>query len=738
MNGKVKIILLFILTSFFIDTHTKENAPPLTSFQISHPYLPECDIKTDAVFIAGGGKEKVDSWKRKGYKVYVMWGFRESAKYAKKHLGEVQMAKGGFPMMTLDTQTYYFVPTKERAKKYVDFALKAIENGAEGISPEEPEFFARADYSPAFKSAWQEYYKEEWEEPSSSIDARYKSDRLKAKMWFETLHEIYKASKEKKKDIKCFLMVHSPINYSAWGLPFSHSEAVRFLPVDEIIAQVWTGTAKSPIKFRGETKRMIFENAFCEYSSMFNLVRGTNISLWFLHDPVEDEPGHEEKFYEEGYEDTLIASLLFPEVHKFEVMPWPDRIFGKDNRYNISSDYATKIILISNVLREIAAQKEIGQEKGQGGVGVLISDTMMWQREVPYPSDMNSYYGLTIPLIKKGIPVQTMNIEKIIDKDYLKDYKVILLSYDIWKPLNPKYHEMLADWVKKGGVLIFFGGYDEYNNLNLWWKKEGYSAPYDHLFEGLGVESDLKIMNYKNGKEKKLTREKDSFSMEKLVIPPEVPITVFKTKNTVPLYKIDDYSVVFEKKYNKGHFIFFGISPKFFSLSEENENVLLSLLNYSFEEKLKEKFKTSDHTLLRRGKFIIIRAENNDLDLKGNFVDLFDRDMPMVKNKKILKNKNAFLIDLNKINLSIPKVIASASKIENLKEGKKQTSFISFGPRGVKNKTRIYSGKLKPREITVKSREGMDITNEYILGDNSILLKFDNNPGGAVVKIDWE
>ena len=47
----------------------------------------------------------------------------------------------------------------------------------------------------------------------------------------------------------------------------------------------------------------------------------------FLNDPVEDNASHTWSDYKYNWECTLTASLLQPEVYKFETMPWPERIF---------------------------------------------------------------------------------------------------------------------------------------------------------------------------------------------------------------------------------------------------------------------------------------------------------------------------------------------------------------------------------------------------------------------------
>ena len=46
-------------------------------------------------------------------------------------------------------------------------------------------------------------------------------------------------------------------------------------------------------------------------------------------------------------------------------------------------------------------------------VGTLISDTLMFQRAKPLPSDptLGNFYGLALPLLMHGLPVEPVQIE---------------------------------------------------------------------------------------------------------------------------------------------------------------------------------------------------------------------------------------------------------------------------------------------------------------------------------------
>lgn len=726
--------------------------PMRTSFQTSSAYLPWIDIKTDIVIINGTGKERIKSWKDKGYEVYVMGGFRENKRYllgevdGKKHQDEVQVGKNGKPF-TINSG-YYMVPTKERIPKFMRYYQEAIEQGASAICPEEPEFFVGAGYSKAFKKEWKAFYQEEWQDLESSIEARFKGDQLKAEMELRMISKIFQSAREHKEGIKNFLLIHSPINYSAWGISFPHSKAIKLPTLDEVIAQVWTGTARSPVKHKGKIKERTFENAFCEYSSMWNLVRGTRVNLWFLADPVEDKPNLPVEDYHQNYEDTITASLFFPEVSRFEVMPWPRRIFGEGTPYKVTDEYATEIITVVNALSDLGEQREIAWDAGAPGIGVLISDSLMWQRANPYPSSMDSYYGLTIPLIRQGIPVQTMNIERISDAGYLKGFKVLLLSYDAWKPIRKEEHKALSNWVKKGGVLIFLGGSNPYNNLKLWWREEGYSAPQNHLFDtlGLGIKlSSMTTLNESTSLKRKrvnftpqiknqLTRALGNFSISK-----DFPLTLYQTTTALPIYQVgrSNLSLVFEQKIGRGYLVFVGLPSQFFAESEFSDKFLRQLVKYALVNKLRDKYKEPGYMKIRRGKYLIARSLSQPLTLKGKYLNLYDYRLGIIKDKKLKPGEGAFLIDLSRLDLSYPRLLASAGRIACLKEEKRLTQFVASGPEGIRNYTRIFSGKFKVEEILAATLKGEKQEIDWQEEGKTFLLNFDNQPEGLAVRIVW-
>ena len=254
---------------------------------------------------------------------------------------------------------------------------------------------------------------------------------------------------------------------------------------------------------------------------MMNIVKASGGTVWFLNDPVEDDPNHSWEDYRANWESTLTASLLWPQVWRYEVMPWPERIFHRRYptvdrsrrkrgepvaREPISPAYATEMMTVITALNDME-QKDIMWDCGTRGVGVVVSDSMMFHRGEPHSSDpdLGSFYGLAMPLVKHGIPAEPVQLENAIRLGALRSHQVLLMTYEGMKPMSPNVHGALADWVRQGGTLVFLGDdSDPYNGVRSWWndpgKRMAYKAPREHLFEQFGLGRDASRGAHQIGK----------------------------------------------------------------------------------------------------------------------------------------------------------------------------------------------------------------------------------------------
>ena len=657
---------------------TKDKTPePYTSFQTGSPYRPGIDIRTDAVIVYSDNAERIQSWRDKGYFIQTMYGFRTGPDYIKDHADEGQTDKAG-TILTCGPGSYYMVPTPSRIKAAVQYFTNAINAGAQAICPEEPEFFQQAGYSESFKKAWQEYYKEPWRDPASSIEARWKSERLKAHMEYTMVKSIMDAAEKQKPSVRRMVACHSAVSYYYWGIIYPHYQCMMIPNLQEIIGQVWTGTARSACRYEGEMEERTFEVGYLEYSSLANLVRGTSKKMWFLMDPLEDNPDRTMEDYHSNYEKTLIASLLFPDVDAYEVMPWPDRIYGR-----VPDEFATEIGSIINALQDMHNCKSVKYDMGTRGIATFVADSMGWQRGEPHASNYDCFWGLTLPLVYKGIPVEVAQLERVVEKDYLKPYKVLLLSYDIMKPVKPEINQAIADWVKAGGVLVLFGGDDAYNALPEWWTKAGFRSPGDDLVRRIGVR-DLGYL----------------------------------AAATTPQ----------QFKAGKGWLIRAPSSSLFVS----KPGAGAALCETAALACRKAGLKYTEHPRLgiRRGDYVAMRTFGEPKHLTGCYVDILDPKLSVVTDPTIEADRCALYKDVSGQMTGAPKLLYSSCKVEKKVETARSTKLTLSGPLNTKGVARIYTGgksisSVEPAEAKVE-----------ISGD-TLLIAFDNKPESVSLTLTY-
>ncbi|HZO87851.1 MAG TPA: hypothetical protein VFB38_05885 [Chthonomonadaceae bacterium] len=455
---------------------------PYTTTQTPQPPNPNLDLQTDSLFVYSTDATAIGGWKTRGYTVWTMGGARDGKAYADRHRDEVQTTADGTPLSI--GESYYLSPTENRIAVERAYYEAALANGSEGICPEEPEYWARAGYEAAFKRAWQRQYGIPWQDPASSVDARWKAGQLMAALETNHIATLLQGAGQARPGARRMVALHSPVSYAQWGIVSPHYRITSLPGLQDVIGQVWSETARTPARYAGLRQDHTFSLAYLEYSSLYHLLRGTDKRLWFLMDPLGDTPNLPLEDYKSHYEQTLIAALFFPDVNAYEVMPWPERVYG-----HIPESYAIEINSVIAALEEMHRQPNNGGNASSGAdIGVFVSDSMQWQREPPNPSDFDGFFGLTLPLLLRGVPVQVVSLDRAADPGYLNRFKTLLLSYDFQKPPDARTQAALADWVKRGGSLLFFGGSDAYNAVaDSWWRKAGLSAPQADLWTQTGI-----------------------------------------------------------------------------------------------------------------------------------------------------------------------------------------------------------------------------------------------------------
>ena len=702
-----------------------------TAFQTSQPWRPTLDNRADVAIIYGvhGNphdqqkkgmtfEERIQSWKERGYTTHFMTGIAwgQYADYftgkwdGNTHLDEAQVSCQGDTIWH-GHMVPYIVPTKNYLKYFKEQHIKrVIDAGIDAIYLEEPEFWAFAGYSDAFKREWKDFYGFEWKPQHESAENTYLSNKLKYHLYYRALNDCFTYAKEygasKGMKIRCYVPTHSLINYSQWQIVSPEASLASLPCVDGYIGQVWTGTSRVQNYYNGIRKERVFENAFLEYGCMESMTAPTRRKVFFLTDPIED--GHRDwEDYKRNYQGTFIAKLLYPNNNNFEVMPWPERIYeglynkslNSKEQIRIPHFYSTQMQVMINSLNQMPLSEN--KVSGSTGISILMANSLMFQRskepvEQFDDPQLAGFYGQAFPFLKRGVPVHLMHLENVSYPENWKDTKILLMSYYNMKPLEPQAHQYIADWVKQGGILVYSGSdTDPFQQVQEWWNQHGntYKVPSDHLFELMGLEAGAKEGEYKVG------------------------------KGTVQVIRQD---------------------PKDFVMQTSGDKGYVETVKRLYESKYGSlEFKNS--FFLQRGIYDLVSVMDEGVSdepftLHGMFIDLFDPALPILTEKTVQPGEQAYLLNLSRIpDVSKPQTLCGAARIYDEQLTDTSYQFIAKSPVQTVNVMRVLLPKA-PQHIKITDSQGVTMAHaesSWHEESKTVWMKFDNSPDGVQVHFDW-
>ena len=637
-----------------------------TCFQTGKGWSTNSNLRSDVAIVYGidaGLPERIATWREHGYRIHVMtgvsWGNYQDYLYGRfdgiNHEDEAQTVRDG-RKSSHGGDVYYMCPGTNYGKFLCVGVQRALDAGAEAIHLEEPEFWVNSGYSEGFKREWQSYYGEAWQAPHISVDAQWRASKLKYFLYRRALQQVFAYvqdyNKRTGRHVHCYVPTHSLLNYASWNIVSPESSLAQLEGCDGYIAQVWTGTARTPNVYRGKLKERTFETAFLEYGAMQNLVRATGRGVWYLNDPIEDNPNYDWNDYQRNWESTLTASLFQPEVWQYEVAPWPERIFNgryprsalREDRKTIPPAYAIELQTVMNALNDMK-QTQVEWDCGTTGIGLLVGDSLMFQRGDPTPSDshLSHVYGLALPLLKRGIPVAPVQLENVAVSNYLAGFKVLLLTYQGMKPQTPNVHASLAEWVKRGGVLVFCDDdSDPFNAVHEWWNSDGknYHMPREHLFEQLGFNQ------------------------------------AHNTNNSATPGET-------EWRFGKGSVLWLQKNPAQLAGTAAGADQVIGITKRA-ATRAKLKWRETNYLLLERGPYVIAAGLDESIPgepkiLHGRFVNLFDPELRVLETVSLTPGTRYFLRDLNATKGHEPQLVASAGRALRIAQEDKALSFAVEG-----------------------------------------------------------
>ena len=502
-------------------------------------------------------------------------------------------------------------------------------------------------------------------------------------------------------DVKCYVPTHSLVNYSQWQIVSPEASLASLECVDGYIAQVWTGTARAQNYFNGRQAERVFETAYLEYGSMESMTAPTGRKMFFLTDPIEDQPRDWDDF-KRNYQATFAAQLMYPNIANFEVMPWPERVY--DGLYRVSADseertyiprrFSTQMQVMVNSLNKMPLSDN--KVSGSEGLTVLMANSLMFQRVPVHKGykdpQLSNFFGLALPFLKRGVPVRTAHLENLVH-GALDETKVLLMSYSNYKPLDADAHRHLAQWVKDGGTLVYSSrDEDPFQTVMEWWNQNGnrYGAPSAHLFSLMGIPEKAREGIYKYGKGTVMVARK---------------------------------------------------APKEYVLSEGADQDLVREVSALYKKAAKGRdLEFKNVFCLQRGMYDLVAVMNESITeepyrIEGTLIDLFDPELPVCTSKEIRPGEQGYFINLDRVKKGKPQVLAAGSRESDEVIASHSYTYMAKGPQRTTAVSRVWLPS-RPTAVKVNGKDVLDET-AWNAPSQTYLLKYENDPDGVRVEFAW-
>ena len=725
----------------------------VTTVQNAGYYDGSNDIPTDAVMVyadnVNSSQGLLDSWANNlgGRKLCMMISANRSNsdEYYAQYGGtddNLQRNKNG---NLISTTVGYRVPTQN----FIDYKWEIIQKHCtdypqmDTVVLEEPELWQSAGYSNAFKAEWQTYYGEAWQDPSSSTANQYKASKLKVYLWERFLNTLATRTKQQFPGVKILVATHSVNSYNAIGMIAGTGHYTELESIDGVIGQTWSDTSVNEIPYAGGNVRRVFESGYVGYASYVDTLTDDQI-LYTLADPFSDAGTESWDFYKDVYEQSVVSQLLQQDIQRFQETIWLNRSFSS----NVPADYRTMQLGIFTALKELSG-KASALYGGTAGIGVALSDSLSWQYGSGTMADDNTgtgFYGMTVPLIEKGIPITIPSLEQVKTAADLAGLKVLILSYDCQKPLSPATNQAIADWVTAGGVLLYLGGKDDYSSLSgTWWKDAG-KTPMTDLFARLGL-TGVSTGNVLSGSSLSWKGESgfgSNLNGASLSSANRSYSYHFSGSGFTTILKaglLGNYNLGIQADAGQGKVIAVGLPSSIYGTSSKGPDMLRDLVKYavSFTD---SSYLESDLMAIQRGNYIAAQATGPDQLLNGPFLDLFDESLSIVGQKRIPSGSHAFLKDISVYQTAgTPRLVHTGGLLQgSVSETTAATTFTVTGPDNSLFSTRILGNGKTPQQISVTAG-GKEYHEYYSQWDNasgSLLLGIDGEASTVLtVTVTW-
>jgi hypothetical protein len=172
----------------------------------------------------------------------------------------------------------------------------------------------------------------------------------------------------------------------------------------------------------------------------------------------------------------------------------------------------------------------------------------------------------------------------------------------------------------------------------------------------------------------------------------------------------------------------------------------ISAIKNAYENEAKAGTLTFKNNLyLERGPYDIVSVMDESMGnkpyvIEGPVIDLFDPALPVLAQKKVYPDRQAFLYHVSRVaDKKKPQVLASASRVYDEKAGKSSYTFVAKSPVKTVNSMRVLL-PAEPKTIKLTNSKGEainDVRSSWDASSSTCYLGFDNSPEGIHVNLAW-
>ncbi len=631
----------------------------VTLYQCNAGYNPIYDVHTDCMLayvygINNGGA--LDSWvkAKHTYNDKTVIGLmvainRDSGEYIEEYAGERGMmdvqtcADGTYRRHSVmgPHNIYYMVPTEP----YVEYKWKVLQHFLDTghvkvVTFEEPELWNNAGYSKGFQEEWEKFYGFAYQRQEESAQARYRSQYLKAYLFYDAVRKLAQRVKENYPGVQVILPTHSIDDYCAHGISTNLSMFASVPEVDGFIGQTWSDGVVRPLPFAGEGCENPFATAVTQYRSYRPFLKPEH-ALYLLQDPASDNPDLTQPEKEERWKKTVVASMMQDDTVVSQFTIWPQRAFSAASR-----DYRSIQLNVYKMYYEMANLKG-NIYAGSAGIGFGLSDTASWcigEKHQVTEKNLATIFGVSMQLIEDCILPDIIALDMLTDVKQLAHMRVLLVAYDAMKPLNKQIQQVLADWVKQGGRLLVVGCDDDYTHMeDAWWTKKG-TTPTEDLLARLGVNAKRNLV----GVASVVPSFNGNVMDDACMIPADYAkrTIAYAGENITPFMTTGENVLGFTAKAGEGTIGVLGLPSAYFALSRATADWLRELWKFMLQDDVLG-YVPADTITAARGQYVALWG-SKDLELSPDkiFLDLFDYEMKPVQGGTLKKGLTAFYYDI--------------------------------------------------------------------------------------------